>query len=495
MRRQIGASILFLFLASCSATQHTQKPFTPSFKPSTQTTHAIPEGQAYTFGYLKVLENRSLPHGKTLSLPVYIFNSRSKNPNPDPIIYTVGGPGSSTMPSAQYMEYYQYLDDRDLILIEQRGTAYASPHLDCPEWANAIYQSNLPGGDAGISDSLLLEAALACRERLVTQGIDLNSYHTNSIAADIADLVTVLEIESYNLLTISYSTKIAQVLLRDYPRGIRSVVMDSALPLAVNYEEESVDNLMEAVDKLLSDCEADSSCAAAYPNLKQRFWEFLKDKTDNPLVVEVENPENGNVETVYVGGKDLIEVFTIASSAEVGNIPYEMNRLLNNDLGLIKRQLADLFEGPGNGAGMGMRLSVWCSEEFPFFSQTAITEASNRHEEVQGMSPAVFEEEICNAWAVRPMSEIDNQAVQSEIPVLLISGEYDNETPSKWAEQMTENLPNSFHLIFPGWKHTPTTNWGNPCAMQAANDFFNDPKTRPHPACLKDITGPVFTVE
>ena len=74
-------------------------------------------------------------------------------------------------------------------------------------------------------------------------GIDLNSYTTNQIAADINDLMNVLEIEEYNLLTMSYSTKIGQVLLRDYPDKIRSVVMDSPLPLEVNYDEESVSNL------------------------------------------------------------------------------------------------------------------------------------------------------------------------------------------------------------------------------------------------------------
>ena len=71
--------------------------------------------------------------------------------------------------------------------------------------------------------------------------------------------------------------------------------------------------------------------------------------------------------------------------------------------------------------------------------------------------------------------------------MLLVSGEYDNETPPKWAEQMTENLPNSFHLIFPGWKHTPTTNWSNQCAMKAANDFFNDPKTSAQDLALNPV--------
>jgi hypothetical protein len=137
-----------------------QQNFKPSFTVSKKTTHKIPKGQEYTFGYLEVLENRSNPNSRKIRLPVYIFKSRSANPKPDPIIYTVGGPGSTTMPSAQYMKYYQYLDDRDLILFEQRGNYYAEPHLACPEWANAVYLSNLPGFEESQSDSLLMKAVV-----------------------------------------------------------------------------------------------------------------------------------------------------------------------------------------------------------------------------------------------------------------------------------------------------------------------------------------------
>ncbi len=247
--------------------------FKPTFKKSKKTTHKIPKGQKYTFGYLEVLENRNNPDSKTIEIPVYIFKSRSENPKPDPIIYTVGGPGSTTMPSAQYMEYYKYLDDRDFILVEQRGNYYAKPHLDCPEWSKAVFQSNLPSFNDKESDKILEEAAKSCRERLTNKGVDLNGYNTNEIAADINDLVSVLNIQAYNLLAISYSTKIAQVLLRDYPNGIRSVVMDSPLPLEVSYDEESCGNLLQTLGKLLADCELDEACRKAYPNLKQRFFE------------------------------------------------------------------------------------------------------------------------------------------------------------------------------------------------------------------------------
>lgn len=480
---------------SCKSTQKTMQEFAPSFTVSKKTTHKIPDGQAYTFGYLEVLENRKSPNGNTIKFPVYIFKSRNPNPKKDPIIYTVGGPGSTTMPSAQYMEYFKYLEDRDFILIEQRGNYYAKPHLGCPEFAQAQYRSNLPGFDEKEYDALYAEATKACRDRLSKQKIDFNGYNTNEIAADINDLVNVLDIKEYNLLTISYSTKIAQVLMRDYPQRIRSVVMDSPLPLEANYDEESVKNLLETVDKLLSDCENTKDCNSAFPNIKKRFYEYLTDKTNTPLQVEVDNPNNGKKETFNLTGASLINVFTLASTDDVVNIPLEINKLINGDLTSVKEQLVSLFQEPGNGSGLGMRLSVWCAEEYPFASQATIETETTKYPQVEGLTPETFEQEICEIWKVKNVPEIENQAVKSDIPVLLISGEYDNGTPVKWAKSMMNNLPNSYHLSFKGWKHTPTTNWGNPCAMESANDFFNNPNIKPNPACFGKIKSPEFKTE
>ncbi|NNJ88283.1 MAG: alpha/beta hydrolase [Eudoraea sp.] len=469
--------------------------FQPKFKESKKTTHKIKKDQKHSFGYLEVLENRKDPNSRTIEIPVYIFKSRSENPKKDPIIYTVGGPGSTTMPTAQYMNYYKYLDDRDFILVEQRGNYYAKPHLNCPEWSQAIYESNQPNFDIANYDDHFEKAAKSCKERLEQKEIDLNGYNTNEIAADINDLIQILEIKEYNLLTISYSTKIAQVLMRDFPHRLRSVVMDSPLPLEVNYDEESVQNLLESITKLLSDCENDEKCNTAYPNIKNRFFEYLTDKTLNPLTVEIENPKSGEMETFNLKGEDLITVFTSASTGNIPNVPFEINKLLNNDLTSVKEKLTYLFREPGNGAGLGMRLSVWCAEENPFNSLEKIESETNKYPEVKGLSPAVFDNKICEIWSVESVAEIENQAVQSNVPVLFINGEYDNETPVKWVKSMTDNFENSYHLIFKGWKHTPTTNWSNQCAMEAANEFFNNPNDKPNPECLGQIGSREFKTE
>lgn len=493
--RRVAGLVFALSLFTACNSKHSLQDYTSTFTEAENTLFKIKDDQPYTFGYLEVPENRSIANSKTIKLPVYIFKSRSANPKPDPIIYTVGGPGGSTMPNAPYMQYYRYLDDRDFILFEQRGTQYAQPHLDCPEWAEAIHQSKLPGVDQAQSDALLATAVSACRERLVNQNIDLNGYNTREIAADIADLRKVLGIEEYNLLTISYSTKIAQVLLRDHPEGIRSVVMDSALPLEVSYDEESVGNLLQSLDQLLSDCATDADCHAAFPNLKQQFFEYLRNITATPLPVAVDNPATNKADTFYLQGKDMIGFFADISTAEVPIMPREIWKVINGDLSTVKAQLTTRFEEPGRGNGQGMRLSVWCAEEFPFVSQGTVAAETNRYPFVKGLSPVVFTTEICRIWQVAPEPAKENEPVRSDIPVLLINGGYDYDTPPKWATAMQQQLPNSFHFVFKGWKHVPTTYWSNPCGMELANIFFNDPFTKPVVACFDEMGAVSFSLD
>ena len=444
--------IILSLLPTLSFGQPNIASFQPRFVTSKKSPIKVDKSQPHTFGYLEVPENRSNPNSQVLRLPVYIFKSRAEVPEKDPIIWVVGGPGSSIMRSAAYTEYYSYLEQRDLILVEQRGTAYAQPSLDCPEWAKAVFQvqqlryrTQDPATVSHIVDSLYHSAASVCKKRLENQGIDLNGYNTREIAADIEALRKTLGIEQYNLLSLSYGTKIAQTLMRDYPKGIRSVVMDSPLPLEVSYDEQSVQNLLETYDYIFEECEQDPDCNQAFPELKSRFYQFLTQITETPLALQIQHSKLGREVTCFIRGKDIAFLLGTLNTPDMPRIPLMISHLLAGDYSAIKQWLSNLSQG--SGTGMGMRLSVWCAEETPFASREVIQNESQRYPAIRGASPAVFSPEICDIWGVKPLPITENQPVKSDIPTLLISGEYDDGTPVKWAKQL---LKKSFQQPFVG---------------------------------------------
>jgi pimeloyl-ACP methyl ester carboxylesterase len=115
-----------------------------------------------------------------------------------------------------------------------RGKKYAQPALECPEVNEANINSVTKQFDAAIARKHEIQAAKSCYQRLVRQGNNLAAYNSAESAADIEDLRRVLKLDKLNLWGVSYSSRLMLNVIRDYPKGIRSVVLESALPPEVN---------------------------------------------------------------------------------------------------------------------------------------------------------------------------------------------------------------------------------------------------------------------
>lgn len=482
----LSISLGILLLSACHpATPKANEP-SYGFRYEKTTIHQPNKLAPHRFGYLSVPENRRTSNGKTVELPVYIFKSRHPNPQPDPVIYLVGGPGASVMNAAPYMNYYRYLDDRDFILFEQRGTRFAQPSLDCPEWGAAIQQINAEQLSGTQEEELLVESARRCRDRFLRRGIDANGYNSEEIAADVMDLIRELDLDSVNLLSLSYGTKIAQVLVRDHPEVIRSVVFDSALPLEVNWEEEYMANLDHFFRTVWSRCSDDSSCREAFPDLSDKFRHYIQRLNASPLRLSLTPTNRDTTVTVEVRGAEIINWLSNFSTADIPSIPLRMSELMAGDTSHLLHYFSGLGSGGGSGLAMGMRLSVWCGEEAPFVSEASVATTKSAYPLLGGVDPVFFSKAVCDCWKVRPADKRENAPVASQVPVLFISGGFDIATPPRWAENMLKRFPNGHHLVYPNAGHTPTTYWSKPCGMMAANAFFNRPLENPNPPCLEE---------
>jgi pimeloyl-ACP methyl ester carboxylesterase len=90
--------------------------------------------------------------------------------------------------------------------------------------------------------------------------------------------------------------------------------------------------------------------------------------------------------------------------------------------------------------------------------------------------------EICAAWQIMPAPALENEPVRSDLPVLLLAGDYDPITPPTFAEETAVYLPNSFVFTFIGVSHGVMG--GHRCGIEVAIAFLDDP-TKPPPAdCL-----------
>ncbi len=185
-------------------------------------------------GYLVVPEDRSQPDGRMARLRVVILHSSSSDPAPYPVIYLTGGGGADTMAMMNFfMDTFgaEILESHDLIFYNQRGARYCDPELQCPGYNEMRQEVVSPAADGGMRsreerEDMMIDFLLGCRDDLVGEGIDLAMYDTAANAADANDLRIALGHDQVDYYASSFGTTIGLALMRDYPEGIHSIVLD-----------------------------------------------------------------------------------------------------------------------------------------------------------------------------------------------------------------------------------------------------------------------------
>ncbi len=79
--------------------------------------------------------------GSLLSCPLSSSKVKTPTKKKDPLLFTTGGPGGSSLGWARGAAEHSLINDRDCIAFEQRGTQFALPNL----WStNSVMPSKNP---------------------------------------------------------------------------------------------------------------------------------------------------------------------------------------------------------------------------------------------------------------------------------------------------------------------------------------------------------------
>jgi pimeloyl-ACP methyl ester carboxylesterase len=116
-------------------------------------------------GKLSVLENRAKPEGRRIELNVVVIKPATLAVQLDPVFFIAGGPSSPITAVAPDFAKYFTTRDRDLVLVDQRGTK-GSAFLYCQE---------LDEPADVLMPRFHMPAVESCRDRLAQQA-DLTQY-------------------------------------------------------------------------------------------------------------------------------------------------------------------------------------------------------------------------------------------------------------------------------------------------------------------------------
>ncbi|HET7210459.1 MAG TPA: alpha/beta hydrolase, partial [Methyloceanibacter sp.] len=251
-------------------------------------------------------ENRSRPEGRTIRLMVANYPARSPEKRTDPVVYLAGGPGDIAPLEINGLIAADFIRDRDIYVMSQRGTMFSEPALTCAP-ADAFARELL--GMRFYSEATKrahLAATEACHRDLTATGAELSAYNSTENAADFADLRKVLGFDTWNVYGTSYGSYLAQTLMRDHPDGIRSVVLDSVLPTTYTIPANWL-NARDGFSNIFQACAAQAACNAAHPNLEQTFTGLVNKLEVEPLTATVKDPATGEDMKVVIDGGALVD--------------------------------------------------------------------------------------------------------------------------------------------------------------------------------------------
>lgn len=447
-------------------------------------------------GYVEVPEDRSKPAGRRLRLAVAILESFAQNPQPDPLLYLTGGPGGGSL---QYVParldssfWNRYRQDRDLVFFDQRGTGFSDPAF-CLELDLALHASSLAGLSLDQQVQQDLAAVEACRDKMLATGIDFAQYNSASNALDIADLRLALGIEEWNVLGLSYGTRLALVTLREAPDGIRSVVLDSVYPPnapVISRRANFSGSLRLAFDR----CTADPACHAAFPNLEEDFYAMLADYDTNPMEIAMTDlvrfPEGRIVVDGAVIAAGVYQGFYSGNFVELFPLLIRETRARNRDL--LKAMANGLIRNP-HSMRRGLNLSIQCRESVGRATLEQLAAERAAYPELDIWRGSENRMAYCDAWHQERAGADFAEAVRSDIPTLLIAGDFDPISPPSFARLASEALPNGTLVVVPGEGHSvvPTSE----CTRDLVARFLTNPWATPDTECVTNIPEPRFITQ
>jgi pimeloyl-ACP methyl ester carboxylesterase len=455
-------------------------------------------------GYLVVSENRSRPEGRTIRLLVAKYPARLAEKRPDPIVYLAGGPGDIAPLEVNGLIAADFIRDRDIYVVSQRGTMFSEPALTCVA-PDAFGRELL--GLRFYSEATMrahLAATEACHRDLAATGADLSAYNSTESAADFADLRKVLGFDVWNVYGTSYGSYLAQTLMHDHPEGIRSVVLDSVLPttysVAANWQ-----NASDGFGNIFRACGGEPACNATHPHLEQTFTGLVNKLEAEPLTATVKDPATGEDIKVVIDGGALID-WLRNQTYGVPMLQAAPDRIDGLAAGrpdaiqAIALDRASRAPPPDPAApalGYGLAFGVSCRESYPFASPEDLAAAGRKafpdypaSIQREGIgSWAYFNEDCRDVWKVPAAPEAMHRPVESDISTLLISGSFDTLTSLAGAKAAVASLAKATIISIPGIGHFVSP--ASPCAQDVVVSFLADPDA-PDISCVGTLKPATF---
>jgi len=439
---------------------------------------------------LTVPENWQQPNGTKIQVAVAIVKTESSDPKPDPVLVFLGNPPYGLFLSYVLPEIFDSIfAQRDFIIVDQRGTGFAEPSIECQEISSLSSVSNINLSIQEANDQFVA-ASRTCFDKVKAKGINLANFTTTAEAADLEYLRQVLGISQWNIYSFANGSRLALTMMREYPQTIRSVILDSPVPLQANPAAEWGTNVEKTFERFFNSCAKDEQCAKFYPDVEKTFYALLDQLDAEPVEFTVSNQYSGERFKVSLDSERLITYLlllfnTLNDPESLPQVPRMIYQLRDGKTEAVEDMMARL---PSGGLpGSAMELWFDCNEELSFITLEQVKQQNgniNSHLQEYFNAQAEGSFTACENWKASGVLDTENQPVSSGIPALLLTGELDWYEPTEWADLTAKTLRNSTVVEFRGVGQLVYVSslWAA-CTRGIVDTFLETPGVKPDTSC------------
>lgn len=416
------------------------------FKPCTLTSPGSTMTVEARCGRLSVPENPAAPKGRRIELNIAWLPAKDESaPALDPVFYLAGGPGQAASEVWPQIDraFAEVRKQRHVILVDQRGTGKSHP-LVCRDTKG---NSAVLDGEAD-SGAELTAFAQRC---LASLDADPRFYTTTDAVRDLDTVRRALGAETINLVGGSYGTRVAQQYAKRHPQHTRTVLLDGVAPNTLVLGSEHARNLDASLELQFARCQALPACRDRFgADTRDQLRTLMTQLRANPVEVEYRDPTTGamrrdTMTADTVGG--LTRLFAYAPHA-ASLLPLVVNEASQGRHAPMMA-LAQMIQSQLSEQIMhGMQLSVMCAEDAPELRENPADEGT-----VLGNGLPKLAIEQCKVWPRGDRPSDFRAPLKSDVPALLLSGEFDPVTPPRYGDEVLKHLPNGRHLVVKGQGH------------------------------------------
>jgi pimeloyl-ACP methyl ester carboxylesterase len=394
-------------------------------------------------GTFSVPENRGKV-GRILKLAFLRLKAKTDKPL-SPVVFLSGGPGDSGIHWAKYPQFLEAFervrDVADVILLDQRGCGQSEPNLGL-----RLPKEMCLGCLRSESEMLAYYEAHGKENvaRLKAEGHDLPAYNVLESADDLADLRTALGAEKICLIGYSYGSHLALNTVRRHEAMLDKVVLcgwegpDDTLKLPSNVQRQLVKladlcNKQDVDDGLLDRMEAVHS------------W-----LENDVLDINFELPKSDEKVSLEIGRFSLQHIV----STWMG---------VSNRFGALPKLYREIEEGKTTELIRAVQLLVrgWARPATFYLTDGASSASPARLALIEEQAPGCLLGHAVNfpfpainsTYEPRDLGPAFWEPVSTELPLLVVSGTLDGNTPAEQAAEQLRRCPNGMQHIIENAAH------------------------------------------